>query len=83
MRCSLLLLLLSTSLSIALGQSYYNFRDGFLDRKGEIVSMTLTLKEESPLTQTFDFLLRSTKDDSLTGRMRIPRGNGPFPAALL
>ena len=80
MRSTFLICLIATPL---FGQSYYNFRDGFLDRKGEIVSMTLTLKEESPLTQTFDFLLRSTKDDSLTGRMRIPRGNGPFPAALL
>ena len=69
--------------STLFGQSYYNFRDGFLDRKGNVQSMDLVLKAESPLTQTFDFLLRSTTDDSLTGRMRIPRGKGPFPAALL
>lgn len=69
--------------SQAFGQSYYNFRDGFLDRKGEILSVNLVLVDESPLTQTFDFLLHSTKDDSLTGRVRIPRGPGPFPAALL
>ena len=69
--------------SQAFGQSYYNFRDGFLDRKGKIVSVNLVLADESPLTQTFDFMLRSTKDDSLTGRVRIPHGKGPFPAALL
>lgn len=64
-------------------QSYYNFRDGFLDRKGEIISVTLEPIEEAPLTRTFDFKLHSDADDSLTGRIRFPRGNGPFPAALL
>ena len=82
MRVAFLPLFLFIS-STLFGQSYYNFRDGFLDRKGNVQSMDLVLKAESPLTQTFDFLLRSTTDDSLTGRMRIPRGKGPFPAALL
>jgi hypothetical protein len=78
----LFLLLLSAS-SITFSQSYYNFRDGFLDRKGKVESIDIILTAESTLTQTFDFVLRSTKDDSLTGRIRIPRGKGPFPAALL
>jgi len=64
-------------------QSYYNFRSGFLDRKGEIDTVELHLAEESLSTATFDFILRSTKEDSLQGRVRIPKGDGPFPAALL
>ncbi len=65
------------------GQSYYNFRDGFLDRKGSVQSMDLVLREKSLITQTFDFHLRSTNNDSLAGRIRVPSGKGPFPAALL
>ena len=67
----------------AFAQSYYNFRDGFLDRKGEIDSLLLSYAEESPLTRTFEFSLYSSSDDSLHGRIRIPKGDGPFPAALL
>ncbi len=83
MRSPLLILLILAASSQAPGQSYYNFRDGFLDRKGEVESVKIILTAESPLTETFDFVLRSTKDDSITGRLRIPRGKGPFPAALL
>lgn len=64
-------------------QSYYNFRDGFFDRKGEIEAITLEPGGESQHTRTFDFRLFSTKDDSISGRLRIPKGAGPFPAALL
>ncbi len=78
-----LILIAIMAVSTLRGQSYYNFRDGFLDRKGDLLSMTFVLAEQSSLTQTFDFLLRSSKDDSLSGRVRIPRGKGPFPAALL
>ncbi len=81
-----MLRLLTASLFFAahsFGQSYYNFRDGFLDRTGEVRSVELQLVADSPQTRTYDFLLRSTTNDSLTGRMRIPRGVGPFPAALL
>lgn len=64
-------------------QSYYNFRDGFLDRKGTVTTMNLQPVEQTPLTMTFDFILRSSKDDSLTGRLRMPKGTGPFPVAIL
>jgi len=69
--------------SSASAQSYYNFRDGFLDRKGEIDSLNLLYVEETALTRTFEFSLYSSSDDSLHGRIRIPKGDGPFPAALL
>lgn len=69
--------------SLSRAQSYYNFRDGFFDRKGEIETITLTPAGETPLTRTFAFRLFSTKDDSISGRLRIPKGAGPFPAALL
>lgn len=65
------------------GQSFYNFRDGFLDRKGSVTAMDLRLVEQTSATMTFDFLLRSSKDDSLTGRLRMPKGTGPFPVAIL
>ncbi|MEX2115319.1 MAG: hypothetical protein WEB37_00410, partial [Bacteroidota bacterium] len=71
------------ALSSAPGQSYYNFRDAFLDRKGQIDSLSLVYAEESPLTRTFQFSLFSSSGDSLHGRIRIPKGEGPFPAALL
>ncbi len=77
---AVLLLIPFTFLS---AQSYYNLRDGFLDRKGEVESMNLRFVEESSLTTTVDFTLYSTKNDSLKGRMRVPKGAGPFPAALL
>lgn len=64
-------------------QSYYNFRDGFLDRKGSVTAMDLRLVEQNGMTMTFDFLLRSSKGDSLTGRLRMPKGTGPFPVAIL
>ncbi|MEX1138063.1 MAG: hypothetical protein WEF53_01795, partial [Bacteroidota bacterium] len=71
------------ALSSAPGQSYYNFRDAFLDRKGDIDSLHLMFVDESAATQTFEFSLYSSSGDSLHGRIRIPRGDGPFPAALL
>lgn len=80
MSIRLSILLLPSLLS---AQSYYNFRDGFLDRKGRIETMELSYVEETPTTRTFDFRLTSTADDSLNGRIRMPRGGGPFPAALL
>ncbi len=64
-------------------QSYYNFRDGFLDRKGEVEVMNLEYVGETVRTRTFDFQLFSTSGDSLSGRIRMPKGEGPFPAALL
>ena len=64
-------------------QSYYNLRDRILDRKGRVASMNLTQAEESRLTKTFDFILKSTSGDSLSGRIRFPKGDGPFPTALL
>ncbi|MBI4417370.1 MAG: hypothetical protein HY563_01245 [Ignavibacteriales bacterium] len=64
-------------------QSFYNFRDGFLDRKGELESMELAFVAETATTRTFDFRLTSTADDSLSGRIRMPKGAGPFPAALM
>jgi hypothetical protein len=78
-----LLILVLAAASPLFSQSYYNFRDGFLDRKGYIRSMDLVQTDSSQVTRTFDFLLRSTNDDSLSGRIRIPLGAGPFPAALL
>lgn len=75
-----LIILLPSLLS---AQSYYNFRDGFLDRKGEIETMELSFVDETPTTRTFDFRLTSSSDDSLHGRIRMPKGTGPFPAALL
>ncbi len=45
--------------------------------------MNLTQAEESRLTKTFDFVLKSTSGDSLSGRIRFPKGDGPFPAAIL
>ena len=65
------------------GQSFYNFRDGFLDRKGSVTAMNLRLVEQTGATMTFNFLLRSSKDDSLTGRLRMPKGPGTFPVAIL
>jgi hypothetical protein len=79
--CIILLFLINQTTASA--QHYYNLRDGILDRKGQIASFRLTLAEESPLTKTFDFHLKSTRNDSMTGRVRFPKGNGPFPAALL
>lgn len=76
-----LIILLVPSLLYA--QSYYNFKEGFLDRKGEIETMELSYVEETPTTRTFDFRLTSTTNDSLHGRIRMPKGDGPFPAALL
>lgn len=64
-------------------QSYYNFRDAFLDRKGEIDSLRLEVAEESEVTRTYELSLYSSSGDSLHGRIRIPKGSGPFPAALL
>ncbi len=45
--------------------------------------MQLTFIEEGATTRTFDFLLHSTKEDSISGRIRIPKAQGSFPAALL
>ena len=77
------ILMVILPLSLASAQSYYNLRSGFLDRKGEIDSMRLTQAEESAGTRTFDFVLYSSEDDSLKGRVRFPKGDGSFPAALL
>lgn len=77
---SLLLLLPVFS---AFPQSYHNFRDAFLDRKGEIDALNLMIVDESPVTRTFEFSLYSSSGDSLHGRIRFPKGDGPFPAALL
>jgi hypothetical protein len=65
------------------GQSFYNFRDGFLDRKGSVTAMDLRLVEQTNTTMTFDFLLHSSRNDSLSGRLRMPKGTGPFPVAIL
>ncbi len=64
-------------------QTYFAMRSGFLDRKGEIAEMVLTPISETAATRTVDFFLRSTRGDSISGRMRIPQGKGPHPAALL
>lgn len=64
-------------------QSYFSMRAAFLERKGDVASMRLVMAEESVLTTTYDFQLRSTSGDSLSGRLRLPKGKGPFPAALL
>ena len=77
------ILLFLIPFSFLSAQSYYNLRDGFLDLKGEIESMKMEFAEESELTKTFDFILYSSQDDSLKGRVRFPRGDGPFPAALM
>lgn len=77
------LLLLLTSTAPLPAQSYYNFRDSFLDRKGEVQHVQLKRVEENLVTETLEFVLRSTKHDSLTGRLRRPKGEGPFPVALL
>jgi len=66
----------------ASAQSYYNFREAFLDRKGSIRSMTLLPVEESATTRVFDFRLK-TSTDSMTGRIRMPKGKGPFRTGLL
>ncbi|MEX0602221.1 MAG: hypothetical protein WD295_02700 [Bacteroidota bacterium] len=76
------LVLLMVSASAISAQSFYNLRDGFLDRKGKFLSMKLQPVEESDLTRTFDFLITSTRD-SMTGRIRYPKGPGPHPAAFL
>ncbi|MCI0707257.1 MAG: serine hydrolase family protein [Ignavibacteriae bacterium] len=75
-----ILLFLEAPLS---AQTYFAMRAAFLERKGEVESMELVYAEESPLTTTYDFLLRSTSGDSISGRLRLPKGEGPFPAALL
>lgn len=76
-------LLAILAFSSAPGQSYYNFRDAFLDRKGEIDSLNLKFVEGTAVTRTFEFSLYSSSGDSLHGRIRFPKGDGPFPAALL
>ncbi|MBI3006583.1 MAG: hypothetical protein HYY49_14400 [Ignavibacteriales bacterium] len=76
-------MLLFVPLSFLSAQSYYNLRDGFLDRKGKVDSMSMILVGESAVTSTFDFALYSSKEDSLKGRIRFPKGGGRFPAALL
>jgi len=80
---SFLFVLCFFPLSTLNGQSFYNFRDGFLDRKGRIETMELLFVQETAATRTFDFRMVSTTDDSLHGRIRMPKGSGPFPAALL
>jgi hypothetical protein len=80
MRILAALLILFTPVS---AQNYFSMRAAFLERKGDVASMRLTFAEESALTTTYDFQLRSTAGDSLSGRLRLPKGNGPFPAALL
>jgi hypothetical protein len=64
-------------------QTYFAMRAGFLDRKGEVERMRLLPAGETATTRTVDFVLQSTTGDSIGGRMRIPRGSGPHPAALL
>lgn len=78
----LLLILVAVSSNVT-AQNYYAMRAAFLERKGAVREMKLEHAEESSLTSTFDFLLRSTMGDSLSGRLRLPKGEGPFPAALL
>lgn len=78
-----LVLLLVFPLFLVNAQSYYNLRDGLLDRKGAIEAMKLIPAEESPQTRTFNFTLRSSSGDSITGRIRFPKRSGQFPAALL
>ncbi|HEX9828700.1 MAG TPA: hypothetical protein VGB10_00695 [Bacteroidota bacterium] len=78
------LLFLLTVLVLPLSaQTYFGMRAAFLERKGEVEGMELTLVGDSALTTTYDFLLRSTSGDSISGRLRLPKGEGPFPAALL
>jgi len=67
---------------LAHAQSYYNLRDAFLARKGTIQSMTLLPVEESAKTRVFDFQLK-TSTDSMTGRIRMPKGRGPHRTGLL
>ncbi|MGH2568703.1 MAG: alpha/beta hydrolase family protein, partial [Bacteroidota bacterium] len=79
----ILLMSLTTAFFELSAQNFYSMRKTFLERKGEVQEMELRFAEETPLTTTFDFLLRSTSGDSLTGRFRLPKGEGPFTAALL
>lgn len=78
-----IVLLSFASVGVLWAQSYYNFRDGFLDRKGEVERMVLRQVTDSGITVTLDFQLHSSKRDSLSGRIRKPKGEGPFPAAVL
>lgn len=64
-------------------QNYFSMRAAFIERKGAVQEMELHYAMESTLTTTYDFLLRSRSGDSLSGRLRLPKGEGPFPAALL
>lgn len=80
MRLLTAMLFIFTPLS---AQNYFSMRAALLERKGDVASMRLVMVEESALTTTYDFLLRSTSGDSISGRLRFPKGDGPFPAALL
>lgn len=44
--------------------------------------MDLVLIEENTRVKTFDFRMK-TSNDSMTGRIRIPKGEGPFRTGLL
>ena len=80
MRLMTLILLITAPLT---AQNYFGMRRALLERKGDVQEMKLVYAEESPLTTTCDFVLYSTSGDSISGRFRIPKGDGPFPAALL
>lgn len=64
-------------------QTYSHCAGYFLDHKGSIRSMNLIYVSESEQSRTFDFQMYTTRNDSMTGRIRIPKGEGPFRAALL
>lgn len=68
--------------SVALSQSYYHNREDFLKRKGKIRSMEVIPVDENARTRTFDFVMKTTTD-SMAGRIRMPKGEGPFRTGLL
>lgn len=79
----ILLFMLTAASTGVRAQDYAAMREAFLEQRGAVREMKLEHVGESGLTTTFDFFLRSTTGDSLSGRLRLPKGEGPFPAALL
>jgi dienelactone hydrolase len=69
--------------SILFGQSFERCKEYFLARKGMASTMHLTPVGEDEGTKTFDFSLKTSMNDSTTGRIRVPKGPGPYRTALL
>lgn len=55
----------------------------FRQQKGELEQSRVLIRGADSVTVTQDFVLTNNRNDTIVGRIRVPRADGKFPAVIL